>query len=159
MFGNHRNPVDTIWYQVAEEIYIRGFLAGKGMPHIHGEDAIYIMAKEFHYTSESYHARGSVALAHPSYTRRYKRLQPSSSYTDTDKALWLETIWGNVVDNVADVVTDLECPDTTWLPDYRIMHCLHSNVILGVLWSIAHIPNENERNHMTDTEGEEDSDS
>ena len=75
-----------------------------------------------------------------------------------DKELWVNNVWHDVTERVANVVSELEYHRTSWLVDTREMYHLHPNVVLGMLWAIAHIPNENERNQTADLEYEYESD-
>lgn len=151
-------PLMDMWYGIAHDIFMDGFVAAGGMAHINEKSAITLMAREFYKTSEAYRLNGPLALSTESYRTQYNRIQPSRTYTTEDKDMWLDTVWRNVVEKVADVVAELEYHKTSWLPDTREMYHLHPNVVMGTLWAIAHIPNENERNQAGDTDGEYESD-
>lgn len=147
-----------MWRGVAHNILIDGFIGVGGISHVSEERAIEFMATEFYKTSEIYRTRGSSSLSSKSYKSLYTKLQSSRTYTYADKELWLNTTWNDIIEKVANVVSDLECPRTSWLPNVREMYHLHPNVVMGILWSIAHIPNENERNQITDSDEEYESD-
>jgi hypothetical protein len=151
-------PLMDMWYGVAHDIFMDGFIAAGGSPYVGDTYAIELMAKEFYRTAEHYRLKGPTSLGSMSYRERYRKLQPSHSYNDMDKELWVDNVWYDVTERVANVVSELEYHRTSWLVDTREMYHLHPNVVLGMLWAIAHIPNENERNQTADLEGEYESD-
>jgi len=162
-----RKPDDEIWYDmtlmdmwrgVAYDIFMDGFLAAGGTSETNDENSITLMAQEFFRTSEIYRLRGPLSLSSESYRTRYNRLQSHYTYTSADKELWVDTIWHAVVEKVADVVSKLEYHQTSWLPDSREMYHLHPNIVMGMLWAIAHIPNENERNQANECDSAYESD-
>jgi hypothetical protein len=147
-----------MWYSVAYDIFMNGFIAAGGVSQIGDEHAIEMMANEFYKTAEHYRLKGPISLASVSYRKRYNRLQSSCTYTDTDKDMWVDNVWYDITECVSNVISELEYHETSWLVNTREMYHLHPNVVMGMLWSIAHIPNENERNQATDTDGEYESD-
>lgn len=155
----HRLTLMDMWYSVADTIFYRGFLAAGGVPETSDEQAVQLMADEFYRTAEMYRIRGPLVVSgESSYRDMYKRIQSRHDYTENDKSVWVETVWDEIVNNVADVTTDLGDPDTSWLPNHREMNHLHPDVIMGILWSVAHIPNETERQDGDESGDEYESD-
>lgn len=140
-----------MWRSIALDILYDGFYAAGGYLELPEEDAIRFMADEFYRTSEIYRTRGICAVASPSYTDIYHRVQDAQTYTDDDQAIWYGEVWDEVVGAVPGVIYRLESEKTSWLPDTHEIHLLHPSVVLGVLWAISHIPSEEERNQTMDS--------
>jgi len=146
--------LEDMWYCVARIIYTEGFLAGGGEPEINQDTIIDEMAREFYRTTEHHRIYGP--MLHRSkkpYMGIYEKLQPKNTYTESDRTIWLDTTWADIRTSVTDAVINLECWETSRIPDPRDMYNLQPDIVMGFLYSVAHIPSKSERDQVGESDG------
>ncbi len=145
-----------MWRDVASEIYYGAFLIGGGVPEMDNAEAIQIMTEEFYRTSEENRVYRPDTFWRVPFREQYNRIQPSNSYTRGDLCLWENTTWEEIETHLVDVMCALDDPRTTWVPSRWELYYLEGNVIRGILYAIAHIPCEEERDEEVFEDGDSD---
>ena len=141
---------------IAESILQNSMLVHNCELEVKLDNAIQLFATEIQDTYNHYLKHGLNRLhTQVSYRNMYTKLQSKSEYNDMDLCEWEDTKWENVVNSIGDSITDL----SKFKELKPICDTLHPHVILGVMWSISHIPNENERNELETSSIDSDSDS
>ena len=72
-------------------------------------------------------------------------INKSEDYTIEDENIWIDEVWDKVIEELPIIHSYLCNPSISWLPRINEMYNIPINTILGLLWSFAHIPTEEER--------------
>ena len=138
--------LQDFWYGIAGNFIRDGFIKAGGRLQIDYDVAVNLMSEELYIISETCRKKDwkSVSNYGKGYKELYKRHQ-DLDYTIEDENIWIDEVWDKVIEELPIIHSYLCNPSISWLPRINEMYNIPINTILGLLWSFAHIPTEEER--------------